>query len=207
MLSPTQLNGNLLRAEYAVRGPIVERAQELEAAGTKIIYCNIGNPQALGQRPLTYLRQLLCLVEYPELMDRDEVHAHFPKDIVERARRVLHEHPAGTGAYTQSAGIMFVRQAVAEFIARRDGVPADPRRIILTDGASKGAQAVLTVGPEALVYPLGQHAVGEFPLGILAQSRQQRPPRQAQPPRAPVDIRQRSRCHLRRRQTPLARAC
>ncbi len=144
MLSTAQLSEKLLRAEYAVRGPIVERAQELEAAGRKIVYCNIGNPQALGQRPLTYLRQLLCLVEYPELMENGATRARFPKDVVERARRVLLEHPSGTGAYTQSAGIPFIRQAVAEFIARRDGIPADARRIILTDGASKAAQAVLT---------------------------------------------------------------
>ena len=59
MISLKDLNPNVLRAEYAVRGPIVERAQKLEAQGRKIIYCNIGNPQALKQRPLTYLRQLL----------------------------------------------------------------------------------------------------------------------------------------------------
>lgn len=139
----TQLSPRILEAEYAVRGPIVQRAQELEEAGRKIIYCNIGNPQALEQRPLTYIRQLLCLLEYPELLERPEVLARFPKDIVQRVRFVLDRHPHGTGAYTQSAGIGFIRQAVAEFIAQRDGIPADPRRIILTDGASKAAQAVL----------------------------------------------------------------
>ncbi len=144
MISMKQLSDKLLRAEYAVRGPIVQRAQELEAQGRKIIYCNIGNPQALKQRPLTYMRQLLCLVEYPELLNHASVLTHFPKDIVERARLVLAKHPHGTGAYTQSAGIPFVRQAVADFIARRDGIPADAGKVILTDGASKGAQAVLT---------------------------------------------------------------
>ncbi len=37
----------VLETEYAVRGPIVARAQELEREGREIIYCNIGNPQAL----------------------------------------------------------------------------------------------------------------------------------------------------------------
>ena len=37
--------------EYAVRGPIVARAAELERQGRRVIYCNIGNPQSLGQRP------------------------------------------------------------------------------------------------------------------------------------------------------------
>jgi aspartate/methionine/tyrosine aminotransferase len=52
-------------------------------------------------------------------------------------------HPHGTGAYTQSPGIPFIRKAVADFITRRDGIPADKDHVILTDGASKGAQAVL----------------------------------------------------------------
>jgi aspartate/methionine/tyrosine aminotransferase len=144
MISMTQLSDKLLRADYAVRGPIVLRAQDLEAEGKKIIYCNIGNPQALKQPPLTFMRQLLCLVEYPALLDRPEVIAPFPGDIVDRARFVLQRHPHGTGAYTQSAGIPFIRQAVADFIARRDDVPASAAQVILTDGASKGAQAVLT---------------------------------------------------------------
>ncbi|HPW20898.1 MAG TPA: aminotransferase class I/II-fold pyridoxal phosphate-dependent enzyme [Vicinamibacterales bacterium] len=142
-ISKTRLNQRLLDAEYAVRGPIVQRAQELEAAGRKIIYCNIGNPQALKQPPLTYLRQLLCLMEYPALLDSEAALALFPKDLVERVGLLRAKVPHGTGAYTQSAGLPFVCRAVAEFIERRDGIPADPRRVILTDGASKAAQAVL----------------------------------------------------------------
>lgn len=57
------------RPNNAVRGLIVARAQELEKQGKEIIYCNIGNPQSLGQRPLTGLRQILALSEYPALMD------------------------------------------------------------------------------------------------------------------------------------------
>ncbi len=58
----------VLETEYAVRGPIVARAQELEREGREIIYCNIGNPQALEQKPLTYLRQVLALCQYPDLI-------------------------------------------------------------------------------------------------------------------------------------------
>ena len=144
MITTKHLNERLLQAEYAVRGPIVQRAQELEAEGRKITYCNIGNPQALKQKPLTYLRQILCLVEYPVLLDSPAVIQHFPRDIVERAKFILAEHPYGTGAYSQSAGIPFIRKAVADFIARRDGIHTDPANVILTDGASKGVQAVIT---------------------------------------------------------------
>jgi alanine-synthesizing transaminase len=146
MITKGSLNKNLLDAEYAVRGPIVNKAQQLEEQGKKIIYCNIGNPQALKQKPLTYIRQMLCLLEYPELMKHPETLRLFPKDIVERAKMFMQKNPSGTGAYTQSAGIPFVRQAVADFIKKRDGIPTSRDSIILTDGASKGVQsAILTL--------------------------------------------------------------
>jgi len=144
MITLKDLNPNVLRAEYAVRGPVVDRAQKLEAQGRQIIYCNIGNPQALKQRPLTYLRQLLALLEYPALMDDPRAAAHFPADVVARARGILAKHPHGTGAYSQSCGIPFIRQAVADFIARRDGIPAQGDHVILTDGASGGVKLTVT---------------------------------------------------------------
>jgi aspartate/methionine/tyrosine aminotransferase len=143
MLIRTHLNPRVLNAEYAVRGPIVIRAQQLEEQGKKIVYCNIGNPQALGQRPLTFIRQLLSLVEYPALLGHPEALQFYPNDVVERARMILLRHPHGTGAYTQSAGIPLIRAAVADFISKRDGIPASKDHIVLTDGASKGAQSVL----------------------------------------------------------------
>eukprot|EP00955_Chlamydomonas_euryale_P073949 361894-Chlamydomonas_euryale.AAC.2 len=33
----------------------------------KVLFCNIGNPQVLGQKPLTYYRQVLALCEYPQV--------------------------------------------------------------------------------------------------------------------------------------------
>ncbi len=144
MISLKDLNPHLLTAEYAVRGPIVIRAQELEKAGKKIIYCNIGNPQALKQKPLTYIRQVLSLMEYPALLDNKNIADIYPADIIERAKHLHHLMPHGTGAYTQSAGMPFIKQAIAEFIQKRDGIPTDENQIILTDGASKGVSAVLT---------------------------------------------------------------
>lgn len=136
---------NLCRAvremEYAVRGPIVARAQELERQGRSVIYCNIGNPQALAQRPLTWVRQVLALAEYPEVLERAP--GAFPADAVETARTIARESGGGLGAYTESKGFLFVRQAVARFIRERDGIETDPEAIFLTDGASKAAQAVL----------------------------------------------------------------
>lgn len=143
MITINNLNPNLLKAQYAVRGPIVLKAQELEKKGKKIIYCNIGNPQALKQKPLTYIRQVISLLEYPDLLNNSDAGKIYPKDIIEKAKSMLHNLPHGTGAYTQSAGIPFIRQAIAEFITKRDGIPADVEHIVLTDGASKGVQSVI----------------------------------------------------------------
>jgi aspartate/methionine/tyrosine aminotransferase len=161
MVTKQHLNTRLLRAEYAVRGPIVARAQQLEEQGKKIIYCNIGNPQALKQPPLSFVRQMLSLLEYPALMEEPSVLAQMPDDIVARVRSFLSKHPPGTGAYTQSTGIPFIREAVAEFIRKRDEISASRDNIILTDGASKGVQAVLTAllkGPnDGFMIPVPQY--------------------------------------------------
>lgn len=143
MLTLKDINPKVLEAEYAVRGPIVQRAQELEEQGRKIVYCNIGNPQALNQPPFSHLRQALSLLENPHLLANPAIVSSYPTDIVARVQEILKLHPHGTGAYTQSAGIPFIRQAVADFISRRDGIQANKNHILLTDGASKGAQTVL----------------------------------------------------------------
>ena len=66
MPNTVSLNRNLIDLEYAVRGPLAIRAAELVKQGRDIILCNLGNPQALGQKPITFYRQILSLLEYPE---------------------------------------------------------------------------------------------------------------------------------------------
>jgi len=145
MINRHNIKSKLLEAHDAVRGKIVNRAHELEAQGRKIIYCNIGNPQALKQKPLTFARQVLSLLEYPALLTRPEAAGIFPADVIDRAKLILEKNPNGLGAYTQSAGLPFIRKAVADFINKRDGIPVDMDRILLTDGASKGVQAAFTM--------------------------------------------------------------
>ena len=83
-------------------------------------------------------------MEYPALLEHEEVNELYPQDIIERAKHLHHLMPHGTGAYTQSAGMPFIKQAIADFIEKRDGIPTNENQIILTDGASKGVSAVLT---------------------------------------------------------------
>jgi len=149
----------VLETEYAVRGPIVARAQELEREGREIVYCNIGNPQALKQKPLTYIRQVLALCQYPELMDSCQ--GQFPQDAIEAAKNVLAGTAHGMGAYSESKGVRFIRDAVADFIHKRDGIPVDPEAIYLTDGASKGVQTALRIlvsgNRDGIMIPIPQY--------------------------------------------------
>ncbi len=154
-ISISDIGSNVLRTQYAVRGAIVDRAQQLEAAGRHIIYCNIGNPQALGQKPLSWIRQGLALGEYLLIgggQPRPDSVAAFPDDAVENAREFLAGSRHGLGAYSESKGLRIVREAVATFIDRRDGrsghptaFSADPEYIYLSDGASKGVQLALRI--------------------------------------------------------------
>lgn len=163
------LGSAVVTAEYAVRGPIVARAQELERQGREIVYCNIGNPQALDQAALTYLRQVLALCEYPALIEQGE--KLFPADVRRTARTLLQGSKYGLGAYSESRGIRVVRDAVAQFIRDRDGIDADPDSIFLTDGASKGVQSALQVlisGPnDGIMVPIPQYPLYSATITLL----------------------------------------
>jgi aspartate/methionine/tyrosine aminotransferase len=163
-LDISDIGKEVLNTHYAVRGPIVARAKSLEQQGRKIIYCNIGNPQALGQKPLSYVRQVLALAQWPELLSKAP--EAFPADAVARAKEILEKSGYGLGAYSDSKGMAFVREAVARFIQTRDSdsacpVAADPEHIYLTDGASKAVQAVLRLliaGPmDGIMTPIPQY--------------------------------------------------
>jgi glutamate--glyoxylate aminotransferase len=53
-----ELNEKVKKAQYAVRGELYLRASQLQKEGKKIIFTNVGNPHALGQKPLTFPRQV-----------------------------------------------------------------------------------------------------------------------------------------------------
>lgn len=169
-LNYNNLNQRLLNAEYAVRGRLVIRAQELEKQGKKIIYCNIGNPHAFKQKPLTYVREVLSLIEYPTLLEHDIEHL-FRSDSIEIAKFILSEIPEGIGAYSASSGIEFVRKAVAKFIAKRDNIAADHEQILLTDGASKAAQTVITAiiknHNDGIMVPIPQYPMYTATLSLV----------------------------------------
>lgn len=177
-----EVNRNILEMEYAVRGPIPQRAAVLKQEGKPVVFCNIGNPQALGQPSMTYYRQVLSLVEdaakikrerrlkslfeeapLSELRDDDFI----PDDVLDVSERILANIGTSMGAYTESKGLRFIREAIAEFIDKRDdsqnsgGVAADPELIFLTSGASEGAKSVLDLliagSQDGIMIPIPQY--------------------------------------------------
>ncbi len=86
----------------------------------------MGNPHALGGRPITFVRQVLALCAAPFLLDNPAVGQLFPSDAIARARQLLASFKGGVGAYTDSRGNPLVRKEVARFIEKRDGVPSNP---------------------------------------------------------------------------------
>ncbi|KAI7845708.1 hypothetical protein COHA_000822 [Chlorella ohadii] len=155
---PTLLNADLLKAQYAVRGELYNKALELQKQGRELIFTNVGNPQQLGQQPITFNRQVLSLMAAPFLLDNPAVTSLYPKDAIERARK-LHKTFGSVGAYTDSRGNPGVRQEVADFIQARDGYPANPDHIFLTDGASVAVRLLLN----ALIRDSGDHILVPIP--------------------------------------------
>ncbi|EDQ91018.1 uncharacterized protein MONBRDRAFT_31676 [Monosiga brevicollis MX1] len=149
------LNPHLVAAEYAVRGLLPQRAaqiaQELQQGATnypfdEVIFANIGNPQALAQPPITFFRQVLSLMENENMLldmaNFPHVAALYPADVIARAKDYIRAG-ADIGAYSASQGVPLVREQVAGYLERRDGVPADPSDIFLTAGASEGISNLL----------------------------------------------------------------
>lgn len=149
VLSVDNMNPFVKNMEYAVRGPIVIRAGEIEEELKKgikknfkdVIRANIGDCHATGQKPLTFLRQVVALCTDPDhLMNSPD----YPKDAKERAKRILNGCGGQSiGAYSDSAGVRVIREDVAKYITERDGHPSNPDDIFLCTGASDGIKTIM----------------------------------------------------------------
>ena len=174
------MNKNIIEMEYAVRGPIPQRAAQLSTEGIKTIPCNIGNPQALGQDPITYYRQVISLVENPNQIEREihlkklattnselETVALYPDDVLNIAKRYLEENGKGVGAYTESNGPLFIREDIAKFIDHRDSInnsnyiPSSAEKIYITNGASEGVkyaiELLISNPKDGIMIPIPQY--------------------------------------------------
>ncbi|XP_045495795.1 alanine aminotransferase 1 [Colias croceus] len=163
------INPNVVKLEYAVRGPLVIRAAEIEKElekGAKkpfkrVIRANIGDAHAMGQVPITFIRQVLSCITNPSIIDKID----YPEDVKQRARDILAACGGqSVGAYTASHGIELIRRHVAEYISKRDGHPSDWNNICLVGGASNGIKNCLqllvnNIGgkPSGVMIPIPQY--------------------------------------------------
>jgi len=161
------MNPNVIKAEYAVRGIMSQTASKIRedlATGTgsypfdEIVECNIGNPQALGQKPISFYRQVLSGCINKDLITSNLL----PEGVKSRAKYYNAKIQGDMGAYSESPGYGFVREAVAAFIEKRDGgIKSNKNKIILTDGASSGIetcfQAILSNSNEGVMIPIPQY--------------------------------------------------
>ncbi|HJV68062.1 pyridoxal phosphate-dependent aminotransferase [Ideonella sp.] len=131
-MKPIAKSSKLANVGYDIRGPVLDKAREMEEEGHKIIKLNIGNVAAFGLEP--------------------------PDEIVQDMIRNL-PHAAG---YTDSKGLFAPRKAVVHYCQEKkiSGVTVDD--VYLGNGASEliamSMNALLDAGDEVLIpspdYPL-----------------------------------------------------
>jgi alanine-synthesizing transaminase len=127
----------LSNVRYDIRGPVLHRARELEAAGHEIIKLNLGNPAPFG------------LEAPPDVLS----------DVV--------KHIGDAQGYSDARGIYTARLAVAQAFERRAVGGVHPDDVFLGNGVSElivmSLQALLDAGDEVLVpspdYPLWTGAI------------------------------------------------
>jgi alanine-synthesizing transaminase len=127
----------LKNVRYDIRGPVLRRSQELEAAGHRILKLNLGNPAPWG-------------LSTPEPIVAD----------------MVHNLPDAEG-YSDARGIYSARVAVAQYYQTLGVTSVQPDDVFLGNGVSElivmSLQALLNTGDEVLVpspdYPLWTGAV------------------------------------------------
>lgn len=136
-MQPIHKSNKLGNVCYDIRGPVLQRAREMEEDGQRIIKLNIGNPAAFG-------------FEVPEEIQQDVI-----------------RNMSKAGGYTDSRGLFEPRKAIMHYTQAKQikGVTVDD--IIIGNGVSElivmAMQGLLNNGDEVLVpmpdYPLWTAAV------------------------------------------------
>lgn len=126
-LTVDTINQRVRNAEYAVRGELAVKSEEYRARLAKgdkslpfdqVISANIGNPQQLDQKPLTFFRQVLSILENPLLLEKEDVLVNglgYQTDVIARAKKLL-ASVGSVGAYSASNGVPVIKESVAKFI-------------------------------------------------------------------------------------------
>lgn len=179
------INQNLILAEYQVRGGIVIKADDIRKemdAGVKkpfanLVPWNIGNPQNLGQLPITFPREVLSYLYTgiaPEAISNSSPNAYeYSNDVKNRAETYKKELK-NIESYTYYKGMNIVRQNVANFISKRDNCETFKEDILLTNGASGGIkivlQALLEEKKDTVLAPIPQYPLYSASITLLGST-------------------------------------
>lgn len=110
------MRGEIATLSEALRAQLAEGDKSLPF--DSVVSANIGNPQSLDQKPITFSRQVASLLENPQLLDKEQVlvdHLGYKTDVIERARWLL-KAVGSVGAYSASAGAVPIRESIAKFL-------------------------------------------------------------------------------------------
>ena len=146
-LTIDNINPHVIKAKYAVRGELAVRSEEYRAAITrgdtaglpfsKVISANIGNPQQLDQKPITFFRQVLSILENPQLLKKPDVlieNFGYKSDVIARAEWLLSK-AGSVGAYSASAGVPAIKDSIAAFLESRTRPVLQRETVDLTNNA------------------------------------------------------------------------
>ncbi|KAK1771805.1 pyridoxal phosphate-dependent transferase [Phialemonium atrogriseum] len=181
-LNYENINPHVKAAKYAVRGELAVKSEEYRAKLARgdtdlpfkqVVSANIGNPQELDQKPITFFRQVLSLLENPKLLEHEDVLLNqlgYKSDVLARAKWLLSK-VGSVGAYSASNGVPAIRQAVADFLERRDGFPANQADIYMSGGASAGVNTLLHIicadEKSGILVPIPQYPLYTASLAVL----------------------------------------
>jgi alanine transaminase len=176
------INPHIKEAKYAVRGELAVKSEtfrrqlvdgDSSLPFSKVISANIGNPQQLDQKPITFFRQVCSLLENPLLLEHEDVLVNglgYKTDVIARAKWLLSKVQS-VGAYSASAGVPAIKDSVARFLERRDGFPADPAHIYLSAGASSGVNTLLHIicadKTSGILVPIPQYPLYTATLSVI----------------------------------------
>ncbi|CAL1294649.1 unnamed protein product [Larinioides sclopetarius] len=163
LLTVDTINPLIRNMQDAEMSQTVRRAREIERElrkgvmkpFTEVIRADMNDIQAMGQKPITFIRQVLTTCTYPLLLNDPSI----PSDVKIRANQILDECGGrSAGSYTYSEGIDLIRLHVAQYIEKRDGFPAEKDDVYLSSGSIEALRSILNV----LNLPQNQ-----IPVGVL----------------------------------------
>lgn len=164
------MNQNLIKSEYQVRGTIFIRSNEIQAEMkkgknypfTKLTPLNIGNPQVLNQLPLTFPREVISTF-YSKLSHN--------KEALHRAETYKSELNSIQG-YTNFQGMSLIRHNISDFITKRDNITDISKDdIVLTNGAGGGIkyvfESIINSQNDGVMVPIPQYPLYSALINLL----------------------------------------